>query len=82
MLVGHPQAVVFDERRIEALAVRHAGVEQSNSSVIFGEALMLKALKLARPFNPEKMTNVLTGPREDDGTLSGVVDTNPQGTLL
>lgn len=41
-----------------------------------------EALKLARPFDPARMANVLTGPREDDGTLCGVVDANPQGTLL
>ena len=40
------------------------------------------ALKLARPFDPGRMSNVLTGPREDDGTLSGVVDPSPQGSLL
>jgi maltose alpha-D-glucosyltransferase/alpha-amylase len=40
--------------RIEDLAIRHAGVEQSNSSVIFGQALILKALRrLADGINPE-----------------------------
>jgi maltose alpha-D-glucosyltransferase / alpha-amylase len=38
----------------EALAVRHAGVEQSNSSVIFGSTFILKALRrLATGINPE-----------------------------
>jgi trehalose synthase-fused probable maltokinase len=42
------------EVRIEDLAVRHAGVEQSNSSVIFGQAFILKALRrLASGINPE-----------------------------
>lgn len=37
-----------------AVAVRHVGVEQSNSSVIFGERLILKALRrLAGGVNPE-----------------------------
>lgn len=40
--------------RIDSLAVRHANVEQSNSSVIFGEALILKALRrLANGVHPE-----------------------------
>jgi maltose alpha-D-glucosyltransferase/alpha-amylase len=38
----------------EALAVRHAGVEQSNSSVIFGSTFILKALRrLTAGTNPE-----------------------------
>lgn len=38
----------------ETLTVRHAGVEQSNSSVIFGSAFILKALRrLAAGTNPE-----------------------------
>jgi len=38
----------------DSLAVRHAGVEQSNSSVIFGSAYILKALRrLAAGTNPE-----------------------------
>jgi maltose alpha-D-glucosyltransferase / alpha-amylase len=38
----------------DRIAVRHAGVEQSNSSVIFGQALILKALRrLAAGTNPE-----------------------------
>ena len=38
----------------ETLAVRHAGVEQSNSSVIFGTTFILKALRrLAAGTNPE-----------------------------
>jgi maltose alpha-D-glucosyltransferase/alpha-amylase len=44
----------LDGLRIEDLAVRHAGVEQSNSSVIFGQVLILKALRrLADGVNPE-----------------------------
>jgi maltose alpha-D-glucosyltransferase/alpha-amylase len=47
-------ASVADDLRIEDLAVRHAGVEQSNSSVIFGQALILKALRrLSDGINPE-----------------------------
>jgi maltose alpha-D-glucosyltransferase / alpha-amylase len=39
---------------LETLAVRHAGVEQSNSSVIFGTTFILKALRrLAAGTNPE-----------------------------
>lgn len=39
---------------IEGLTVRHAGVEQSNSSVIFGTTFILKALRrLAAGINPE-----------------------------
>jgi trehalose synthase-fused probable maltokinase len=39
---------------LEALAVRHAGVEQSNSSVIFGNTYILKALRrLVAGTNPE-----------------------------
>jgi maltose alpha-D-glucosyltransferase/alpha-amylase len=39
---------------VESLAIRHAGVEQSNSSVIFGTAFILKALRrLAAGTNPE-----------------------------
>jgi len=39
---------------VEAMAIRHAGVEQSNSSVIFGTAFILKALRrLAAGTNPE-----------------------------
>ena len=41
-----------------------------------------EALKLARPFDPARMANVLTGPREDDGALIGLIDPNPQGSLL
>jgi trehalose synthase-fused probable maltokinase len=38
----------------DTIAVRHAGVEQSNSSVIFGDVLILKALRrLAAGLNPE-----------------------------
>jgi maltose alpha-D-glucosyltransferase/alpha-amylase len=38
----------------ETIAVRHAGVEQSNSSVIFGTTFILKALRrLATGTNPE-----------------------------
>ena len=40
------------------------------------------ALKLARPFPADRMQNILTGPREDDGTLSGIVASAPKGTLL
>jgi maltose alpha-D-glucosyltransferase/alpha-amylase len=48
------RASVADDLRIDDLAVRHAGVEQSNSSVIFGQALILKALRrLADGVNPE-----------------------------
>lgn len=39
------------------------------------------ALKLARPFAADRMQIVLSGPREDDGTQSGHVDT-ASGTLL
>ena len=39
---------------VESMAIRHAGVEQSNSSVIFGTAFILKALRrLAAGTNPE-----------------------------
>jgi maltose alpha-D-glucosyltransferase/alpha-amylase len=39
---------------LATIPVRHAGVEQSNSSVIFGKALILKALRrLAAGINPE-----------------------------
>lgn len=42
------------DREIESIAIRHAGVEQSNSSVIFGTAFILKALRrLAAGVNPE-----------------------------
>lgn len=38
----------------DRISVRHAGVEQSNSSVIFGQVLILKALRrLAAGINPE-----------------------------
>lgn len=40
------------------------------------------ALKLARPFDAAAMQNILTGPREDDGTLSGTISNEPQGSLL
>jgi putative SOS response-associated peptidase YedK len=40
------------------------------------------ALKLARPFPPDRMQNILTGPREDDGTQSGIVAPETKGTLL
>ena len=40
--------------QIDSLTVRHANVEQSNSSVIFGDALILKALRrLVRGVHPE-----------------------------
>ena len=43
-----------DESALAALAVRHVGVEQSNSSVIFGSSFILKALRrLAAGVNPE-----------------------------
>jgi maltose alpha-D-glucosyltransferase/alpha-amylase len=42
------------ELRPESLSVRHVGVEQSNSSVIFGTTFILKALRrLAAGTNPE-----------------------------
>lgn len=43
-----------DNGEIDGLVIRHAGVEQSNSSVIFGSAFILKALRrLAAGTNPE-----------------------------
>lgn len=45
---------LLDGVQPDTIAVRHAGVEQSNSSVIFGQALILKALRrLAAGTNPE-----------------------------
>jgi maltose alpha-D-glucosyltransferase / alpha-amylase len=45
---------LLDGVQPDSIAVRHAGVEQSNSSVIFGQALILKALRrLAAGTNPE-----------------------------
>ncbi|MFN8637640.1 MAG: hypothetical protein U0893_27625 [Chloroflexota bacterium] len=39
---------------LETIEVRHAGVEQSNSSIVFGSAFILKALRrLAPGVNPE-----------------------------
>lgn len=47
-------ATALDPGEIDRLAIRHAGVEQSNSSVIFGTAFILKALRrLAAGTNPE-----------------------------
>lgn len=40
------------------------------------------ALRLARPFPADRMQNILTGPREDDGTLTGLVIPEAKGTLL
>jgi putative SOS response-associated peptidase YedK len=40
------------------------------------------AFELARPFPPERMRVVLTGPREDDGALSGDHGGGAQGGLL
>jgi putative SOS response-associated peptidase YedK len=40
------------------------------------------ALRLARPFDSARMQNILTGPREDDGTLSGDLSGAAQGSLL
>jgi trehalose synthase-fused probable maltokinase len=59
--VFHPAAapraaadLPHDEAALAALAVRHVGVEQSNSSVIFGSSFILKALRrLAAGVNPE-----------------------------
>lgn len=43
-----------DDGEVESIVIRHAGVEQSNSSVIFGSAFILKALRrLAAGTNPE-----------------------------
>ena len=47
-----------------------------------GSEAEAEAEALARPFDPTGMLNVLTGPREDDGRLSGVVDGSGQGALL
>ena len=44
----------LDDGEIDRLAIRHAGVEQSNSSVIFGTSFILKAFRrLAAGTNPE-----------------------------
>jgi maltose alpha-D-glucosyltransferase/alpha-amylase len=49
-----PGAAPDDAVDPDALAVRHAGVEQSNSSVIFGSTFILKALRrLATGTSPE-----------------------------
>jgi putative SOS response-associated peptidase YedK len=39
------------------------------------------AMKLARPFPPERMRDVLWGPREDDGLLNGD-QTGATGSLI
>jgi len=40
------------------------------------------ALRLVHPFPPERMQNILTGPREDDGTLGGIVAQEAKGSLI